>query len=357
MILLKSFLLCIFFFSVLSEGLIIPKLKPVKKIINPLYILKPNIHDQLPQKSPDQLPNKSLHPLIQKNKFSQIMNLIRVKNVIPTLFLCITGGWLVNPSFKNLLQSVPFIVSTINIILIMSASMVINDLYDIKMDKINNPERPLVSGAITKKEAIFIIIFLLGGIEYLSFKFLPIYLQTIMHLSIIYINLYTPVLKKILVLKNISCAILVSLSLFITALSAEYKPIILNKNFDLLIITCNFIFAGSWSNEILLDIRDYLGDNQQGISTLPTTFGKQTSWTCALLVLYIGLAMNTITLANLLNWKIAGIFLLLTLPQFYFLFNINKKDYSNKSIESYMKYSNITMILILIFIQLLAFYF
>jgi len=348
--LLKPFLLCIpLFFPVTCEGFIMPILQQTKTIINPLHLLEPNRAN-----TPEHYESQSQQLPMQKNiknKIGQIMNLIRVHHIAPTLFLCISGGWLMNPSIFYLLHSVTFVVFTINIILIMSASMAINDLYDIEMDRINSPQRPLVTGAITKKEAIFTIFLLLGASEYLSLKFLPSYLQTIMHLAIIYINIYTPILKKILVLKNISCAALVSLSVFLSALATTNKPIILHKNFDLLLIACNLIFTGSWANEILLDIRDYEGDNQQGLATLPTTLGKQSSWTIALLILYIGMAINSMTMAHLFNLKISSLFLLLTTPQLYYFFNIIKNDYSHKSIETYMKHSNKTLVAILLFIQ------
>jgi 4-hydroxybenzoate polyprenyltransferase len=131
--------------------------------------------------------------------------------------------------------------------------------------------------------------------------------------------------------------------------------LILHKNFDLLLIACNLIFTGSWANEILLDIRDYEGDNQQGVATLPTTLGKQSSWTIALLILYIGMATNSMTMGHLFNLKISSLFLLLTTPQLYYFFNIIKNDYSHKSIETYMKHSNKTLVAILLFIHLIAF--
>ena len=63
----------------------------------------------------------------------------------------------------------------------------------------------------------------------------------------------------------------------------------------MLIIGCNLIFTGSWSNEIILDIRDYEGDKKQQLQTIPTILGKEIAWTCAGLVLYIGVAVNTMT--------------------------------------------------------------
>lgn len=284
-----------------------------------------------------------------KNKFLELLKLIRAKNIIPTLFLCFSGGWIMNPSLTNILQSQTFIIYTINTILIMSASMVINDLYDIEIDKINNPERPLVKGTISKKEAIGLTILLLGFSEYLSLNYLPVSLQLIIHLSIVYVNLYSPIFKKILVIKNISCASIVSIAFFFAGLSTSKIPLMLHPNINLLIIATNIILTGSWCNEIILDIHDYKGDKKQNIQTLPTILGKETALTCSGLILYLGSIMNIIGLANLYSYTYVYILFLLFLPQFYYLYYIKKNNYSNDSIDLYMKQTDITLIMILLY--------
>lgn len=287
-----------------------------------------------------------------QNKINGLLQITRAKSVIPpTLLLCFSSGFLINPT---LIQPLTFYVATIDIILVMSASMVINDIYDIEMDKINSPTRPLVTGAITKNEAYFTTFFLLFISEYLNVIFLPTNLHPIVHFSITHILLYTPVFKKILIIKNISCALLVCFSIIFTGLSSSHGQIILNKNFHLLIILTNFIFTGSWTNEILLDIRDYDGDKEQSIQTLPTFFGKKIGWYSALMVISIGTTINSLELEYLFNKKIAFVFSLLHLPQFYYLFQI-KKDFSKQSIISYMNYTNKTLFVLLLYIICLSY--
>lgn len=193
------------------------------------------------------------------NKINSYLKLIRYKNILPTLLLSFTGGWLMNQSIIQLLESPYFIISTINTILIMSSSMIINDIYDIEIDRINNFNRPLVTGEINIRDALLFYFILLGSIEFLNLNYLPYNLQTIIHLTIFFINIYTPILKKIPLIKNISCAFVVSFSLFFAALSSTNKYIVLNKNFGLLSIFLSLIFFGSLYNELLLDMRDYEG--------------------------------------------------------------------------------------------------
>jgi hypothetical protein len=60
--------------------------------------------------------------------------------------------------------------------------------------------------------------------------------------------------------------------------------------------------------------------------------------------------MNIIALANLYNNKIASILFLLFVPQLYYLKNIKKNNYSNDSIQTYMKKTDQTLIAVLLYI-------
>lgn len=272
---------------------------------------------------------------ISKNNYSNTiikpksyMKLIRYKNILPTFFLSLSGGILVNP-IK--IFSKTFIVSLVNTILIMSSSMVINDIYDIKIDKSNNIDRPLVSGEISKKEAIIFVSILIGLTEFLSIRFLPLNLQKIIDYSIIFINIYTPILKKIPLIKNISCALLVSFSIYFAGLSTN---ILLNyKNYPLFIITISLIFFGSLYNELLLDMRDYDGDRTNKIFTIPVLFGKKKAWNFINSVLNFNIILNTMALSYFYNFKF-GLLLLLIFTQVKFdLYTIKKFNYSNNVIK------------------------
>jgi heme O synthase-like polyprenyltransferase len=72
--------------------------------------------------------NKLKEKIIDKSK--NYLKLIRSKNILPTLLLSFTGGWITNPSIYNLLRSKTFITSTIITQFIMSSSMIMNDIYD-----------------------------------------------------------------------------------------------------------------------------------------------------------------------------------------------------------------------------------
>ena len=284
-----------------------------------------------------------------QNKKNSFIRLIRSNNIIPTIFLCFSGAWIVNPSFKNIIHSKNFIVFTINTICIMSTSMILNDIYDIKLDRINNPSRPLITGEITIKESLIFSIILLGTSEYLTLKYLPLHLQKIIHASIIYITIYTPILKKIPIVKNLSCAFLVASAPFFSGLTMIYNSDKFYKNVKLLLILCTTIFFGSWSNELLLDIRDYKGDKENKLKTIPVWLGIPSTFKFINIIMFSNLMFNRIMLTRLINIQSAIIFSLIMIPQLKHVYNIKKCEYSINSINKTVNYSNYTLFLLLLY--------
>lgn len=284
----------------------------------------------------------SNHYLNICNKFQSFLKLMRVKGIPPTFLLCFSGGWIMNPSLPNLLKSVPFIVSVVNTLLITSASMVINDIFDINVDRINSPHRPLITGEVTMKEAYLLSALLLGGAEYLTFRFLPFNLQMIVQLAIIQIILYTPVLKRIFLIKNLSCAGLVSFSIFFNGLASAGNTLLTtNANFGLLGIALSLIFFGSWSNEIILDMRDIEGDKNNKIVTIPTLFGNDFSWLLLQTINNYNIISNSLSMAYLYNSPRigSGIVIILT-PLLVNLYQVKSAKYSLESIKNYTQKSN-----------------
>lgn len=281
------------------------------------------------------------------NKMTEVIRLTRPQNIPATISLGIAGATIMNPSLSLRELLIPCIEST----LIMSNSMVLNDIYDIELDRVNSPERPLVKGTVTKKEAIVFSLLLTGITEVVNRLYLPKHLQWIIHGGLLYIHLYTPILKRIPVIKNIACASLVAFSVLFSGLSASiYIPFFENPRRGILYVVANAIFGGSWANEVLLDMRDVVGDKVNGIRTLATLYGKQTAWTVAYMVLYVNIIINMAGLTQLgMN---PFVYIGIMCPQFYMLQKIRDSKFSKKSIQSYLNHTTKTMIVLLIYLSI-----
>ena len=289
--------------------------------------------------------------------------------MLPTLLLCITGGWLMKPPTSNLFLSTDFLISTITTIFIMSSSMIINDIYDMEIDKINHPERPLVTGEITVPEAIILFLSLLGLTEFLSFTFLPFEMQTIVHLAILFVSVYTKFFKPVVLLKNISCASLVSFSIFFSGLASSNQIMSLHKNFGLFSIVLNLIFFGSFYNELLLDMRDYEGDKKNHILTIPVLFGMNISYTLAKWLLYFIMFITTMSLPfavpkmmfslHLSKMFIISMiipFLITFKPLFIDLLKIHEKKYEKDQITFAIRNTVKPLFFMLIYVLVLSFF-
>jgi geranylgeranylglycerol-phosphate geranylgeranyltransferase len=311
------------------------ELTPIKQFNN-LYLKIKNFNNQ----NQEQYNLEQNNKIIKNNKLNSFLKLIRYKNIFPTIYLFFTGAFVVNPNFIEFIKTIkspPIIYSLISTLLILSSNMVINDLFDLKIDKINHSDRPLVSGEIKVKEAILLAVGLILSTELINIFLLPQKLQNPIHLSVLFTFIYTPILKKILFIKNISCALMVAYTIFFGGFVA-YNGSGNNKlNFLYQIIT--FVFLGSLYNEVLLDIRDYEGDKKNNISTIATVFGNKKALNFCKNILLVNIYGNLLYLINLSQIYYSTIFILLCIPiigDFYLIKpdNITKNNIVNASYTS-----------------------
>jgi geranylgeranylglycerol-phosphate geranylgeranyltransferase len=283
-----------------------------------------------------------------KQKMKSIAKIIRIECTFPTLLLCFTGGWIANPSLYNLLTSSSFLVSSINTIFVMYVSMIINDIFDLDVDKYNNPSRPLVTGEIKVNEAIGYASLLTIAIEYSAYMWLPSVQQKYLHLALLNVLLYTPYLKKIMILKNISCAFLVAFSLYFAGLGSISGKII--NNINLLRIASRLIFFGSFINELLLDMRDKYGDKINKITTIPVKYGNRISWRIALSLLFTNVMWNAFEILKIYGFIKSVLFIMLCSPFYTNMLKIKQNSYSKSMILYFLEEATKNLLLILIYL-------
>jgi 4-hydroxybenzoate polyprenyltransferase len=270
------------------------------------------------------------------------------------------GGWLTIPSYRLFLNKNFWLFSFITQLTMLN-SMVINDLFDLKIDLINNANRPLVNKEITIKEAqclyltINIITNLLATL-FFSHDFFNIYIFTINWI----LFLYTPVLKKILFIKNLTCASVVSSTLLFTS-----RSLFLNQGINVLTlqtlqqpnlihITTRFLFLSSLYIELLLDIKDRNGDKQNNILTVPNYFGVKKTIDFLIVIFTINFFYHCNIFYKMNNYKLLSGFILSNVIFFknLFLFKIKKNYYSDKMILNSVKDTTKSLIVLIISILL-----
>ena len=289
-----------------------------------------------------------------RQKTTGLLKLARYKNILPTTLLSFTGGYIIQPSITTLLHNPSFLIGIINAALIMCSSMIMNDLFDMKIDKINNPKRPLITGDVTVCEAVLTNIAILGTTSAITYKYLSPELRFAINLAILNITLYTPILKKALFIKNLSCASLVGFSIYFAGLTTRSLKTPTYLQNQLLTIATRTIFFGSLFNEILLDVRDSQGDLQNGIRTIPNVFGIKKAITFAKLILYINVFWNLFHLIQLFHWKTSVMYILCFTPIFKNLYKTRTEEMTTEMIQKTVNETNMPLFGLLLYLCFLA---
>ncbi len=166
-----------------------------------------------------------------------------------------------------------------------AAGNVINDIFDIDIDSINNPDKVIIGKTISEKTAynLFLFFNVLGvGLGfYLANTIQQPFLAALFIIISATLYVYASYLKGIPFLGNVVISILVSLSIIIVGLF-DLMPAItfLNKEnqsyaFKLLLQYSLFAFIINLIREIVKDIEDINGDKNGGLQTLPIVLGRK----------------------------------------------------------------------------------
>lgn len=150
--------------------------------------------------------------------------------------------------------------------LVTAAGNIINDIFDIEIDKINRPDRVLPSGKLklfTAKLLYLVftgIAIILSGM--ISFIALVVVLITT---SLLFI--YSWKLKGVPLLGNFVIAVCAGLAFLFGGLAVD--------NWKAAIIPALFAFLINFIREILKDIEDFKGDYERNVNTFITVYGIQ----------------------------------------------------------------------------------
>lgn len=285
------------------------------------------------------------------SKIKSYLRLMRYKNILPTVGLSFTGAFLVNPSFHNIITSKSFIVSSFIIIGAMSSSMIMNDLFDMKIDKINNPSRPLITGEVSEKEAHILNAAILLGVELLNMLYLPRKFQNMIHLILFSLFIYTPKIKKMTFLKNIYCASVVSFASYFSAMVYSSSSLTSSyiQNIHLLKLFSQTLFFGSLFNEILLDIRDREGDYVNNVRTLPVIYGNSNALMVASGILKMNFMWNMYRITELFGLQYVLFVPFIFLPMVYGVKKIRKYDYNQSVVIETTHINTKSLLLVLLY--------
>lgn len=180
-------------------------------------------------------------------------------------------------SIETKLSHFDFYMLSISIIGVTASGNIINDLYDVKSDSINNRNRPLAKGEISHKKAKLLYGVIVAMSMTLGFLFSYgmglWWLLMAEVLSIFLLFIYARYLKGVALLGNVIVSLLVSLS-FMLLFFVEMPIALTNLSLYWIVFYGVFAFWTNLNREIVKDVSDMKGDYAQGLQTLPLLIGK-----------------------------------------------------------------------------------
>lgn len=193
---------------------------------------------------------------------------------------------------------------TLSTAMIAAAGNIINDYFDVRADRINKPEKLIITKYIKRRWAI-VSHWILNGLAFVVGIYLSIKYSTFsfMFIHLISINLlwfYSMYFKRKALIGNLIVAFLTSL-IPILALTFIYFTIAINSQSDdtiaisgildvkysIVHIVAFFAFTQNLAREIIKDIQDIEGDKLIYVRSLPMIIGVKKTLTIVIVLLMI----------------------------------------------------------------------
>ncbi len=248
------------------------------------------------------------------DKLTAHIRLLRPLNLFIGAFSVIIGVAIAG----ELHQSATIITATLLVVCFNAGANALNDYFDFEIDKINRPNRPLISGLVQRRTALWLGIFLFAVGAMLALRLNLGAALIAIGAALPLMVLYTPLLKGQPLIGNFAVAFILGLTFIFTG-AAVGRP-------EPLLVPAALAFALTLVRELVKDIADVDGDKKSGLNTLPLLIGVDAS-----IVVAINLAFITVfgTLLPVITGYYGMYYLLVALagvigPLFYIIYGFMK---------------------------------
>lgn len=213
------------------------------------------------------------------------LKLIRYKNLLMLAFmqLLFRFDFVALQQISLALNNWQYALLVLSTVLIAAAGYVINDIFDQDTDNINKPTKVIVGKSISENNAYYLYAALnITGVcigFYLSNVIMKPSFATVFIVIAATLYIYATSLKQMAVAGNIIVAITLSFSVIIIGVFDIYPTInganqlMMANLFSVLVDYAIFAFMINLLREMIKDIEDIKGDEQQGMKTLPIIIG------------------------------------------------------------------------------------
>ncbi len=200
----------------------------------------------------------------RQNHLKNFYLLSRPLNVLIAFLSIEIGALLANGG----LLSLPVLLAALTAGFTMAAANIVNDIYDIDIDRINKPRRLLASGRVSVKLAAVyaltatMIAWLLAALNGWTMFFVAVLIAVLLYF-------YDRILKRTVLWGNLAVSLCGGLAFIYGAMAAG--------RWQMGVIPFGFAFLFHLGREIIKDMQDLKGDRAAQALTFPARFGMRAS--------------------------------------------------------------------------------
>lgn len=304
------------------------------------------------------------------NKITSFFKLIRCTNLLMiAIMMLLVYYCLMSPLFMiDIVGIMPlypaFVLLLLSMIFIVAGGYIINDIFDVEIDRINKPDKLLITNAFSYKEAklfygiltsVGLTCGLISSVLILGMKFYLLFLILVLLVCLLYS--YSANYKKKMIIGNLIVSLSVSFAVFLPWL---FEVLYLSNNTLILyavkdtmlsilpfvLIYTVFAFMMTLLREIVKDAEDYKGDIITHCRTIPIVYGiRKMNIMLIILTLLIWLILlyYMIILLRIKSYITLGIMFVIwnTLP--FSIFQLSQKG-SDVNYHNYSVFLKILML-------------
>jgi len=249
-----------------------------------------------------------------------------------------------------------FLLLVLATVLIAAGGNVINDIYDVEIDRVNRPERVLVKGKVSEKAAntLYMVLTFTGvslgfivanSIGKPSFSAIFILIAGLLYV-------YASQLKGVLMIGTIVISILTAMVLLIIVLLDIFPAITTDQMgpqvtaSKIILYYALFAFYLNVIREIVKDLQDVNGDKKGGMNTLPIAIGRKRTTTLVFVLGALGLvALLYYMYSYLYQYPVMNLYFLIGIVAPFLIFEI--KAWSANTTKEYALLSKLLKFIML----------
>lgn len=194
-------------------------------------------------------------------KLKSYVQLSRPLNVIITLMSIPVACWIAGGTRKEFLS---IVLAAISGALVTAGANAINDFFDIEIDRINRPERPLPRGDLSQHDAR--LLWVITSVIAVGLNcFITLGALIIVIFAVVLLYFYSARLKGTILAGNLVVGLM-------TGMAFIYGGAVVS-HIVRAVIPALFAFLVNLARELVKDIEDLEGDRAMHAKTLPVTYG------------------------------------------------------------------------------------